>query len=144
MTESASYFPPHEFVPSDDESTPPRNDVDAPPLSRRHPVLTPTEVDASFSKFMRHTRKRGLPIVHAATLVRTKDAKDIIVEVFNAVYNPSADNSLLSEYQIRENGNIWDPVLTSHSKSSNEKGTCSFFVDTGRNQHQVPMEIRII
>ncbi len=64
-----------------------------------------------------HAFKNNLDIVTAVTAIDLPDKRTILVQIHEAVYNPSAKHSLLSEYQLRENGIQLDTVPRRHKGS---------------------------
>ena len=85
--------------------------------------------------------RQGLPTVTASSVVRTADGKDILVRIHHAVWNENAKTSLISEYQVRHNDIVWDPIATTQRINlRGDTGTCSFYLGD-KNEHQVLMTI---
>ena len=57
--------------------------------------------------------KKHLDIVTAVSVVEV-NSKSIMLQVNEAVHNPSADHSLLSEYQIRDYGVTINSIANKH------------------------------
>jgi hypothetical protein len=58
--------------------------------------------------------KRNLPIVSAITAVDLPDGISVIVIVHEAIYNDTANHSLLSEFQLRDFGVKIDSICHKH------------------------------
>ncbi len=77
-------------------------------------------------------RKHNLSIVSAITAVDLPQDKVALIQVHEAVYNPSAAHSLLSEFQLREYGTIVDSVPIRHG------GKQRMIVD----EQEIPLGVR--
>ena len=75
---------------------------------------------ANLIGFNKHLSKRGLPVVCALAIVEVGTTKHLL-RIHQAVYNEKADLTLLSDFQIKENGWIIDSTSRRH-KSYNPDG----------------------
>jgi hypothetical protein len=76
------------------------------------------------------TRKRHLKIITANSLATTDNDERIILCVHEAVNNPGSKTTLLSEFQMRENGIVVDSVAKTHKKDADGTfGTQSITID---------------
>ena len=62
--------------------------------------------------------KKHLDIVTAVSVVEV-NGKSIMLQVNEAVHNPPADHSVLSEYQIRDYGVTINPIARKHGGDQN-------------------------
>jgi hypothetical protein len=86
------------------------------------------------------TKKRHLKIVSADSIVTTNDDERVILRVHEAVSNPGSAMTLLSEYQMRENGIIVDSVAKTHKKDADGTfGTQSITID---DHTTIPLIVR--
>jgi hypothetical protein len=58
--------------------------------------------------------KRNLPIVSAITAVDLPDGKSVLLIVHEAIYNDTANHSLLLEFQLRDFGIEIDSICHKH------------------------------
>ena len=73
-----------------------------------------------------YAKKQNLPIGPHAALVRTENGDLIILRAEHGVSNPTANHTLLSTFECREQGIMVDDCHKNHIKSINgEKGTQS-------------------
>ena len=74
------------------------------------------------------TRTEKVPIVSAYIKARSSSIGNhpVLLKVHEAPYNPQSPITLLSEYQIRENGLVIDSVAKKHKSSYGKQGTQSF------------------
>jgi hypothetical protein len=61
--------------------------------------------------------KRNLPIVSAITAVDLPDGISVILIVHEAIYNDTANNSPLSEFQLRDFGVKIDSICHRHGRT---------------------------
>ena len=73
-----------------------------------------------------HARKKDLRICSAETILEHPSGNKYLLRIHQAVYNPSANDSLLSEYQLSEAGCQIDSKPMTHQFPNGEKGTQSF------------------
>lgn len=93
------------------------------PLFEKGPN-TPTADLTGFDSV--YAKKQNLPIGPHAALVKTENGNLIILRAEHGVSNPTADHTLLSAFECREQGIMVDDCHKNHIKSSNgEKGTQS-------------------
>ena len=70
----------------------------------------------------RTTQSDKLPIVTAYIKVKAHNGYPVLLKINEAVYNANSPTTLLSEYQIRENGFICDSVAKKHKASQDSNG----------------------
>ena len=89
----------------------------------------------------RSTKKSNLDICTLATRVQSHPEKPpIILVAHEMVYNPGSNTTLISEYQVRNNGCVIDSVSKKHRKSlSGDKGTQTFYP---RDDYPVPFTLK--
>ena len=93
------------------------------PLFQKGPH-TPTADLIGFDSV--YAKKQNLPIGPHAALVRTENGDLIILRAEHGVSNPTANHTLLSTFECREQGIMVDDCHKNHIKSINgEKGTQS-------------------
>jgi hypothetical protein len=63
-------------------------------------------------------KKRHLKITTADSLANTYNDEQIILRIHEAVHNPGSKTTLLSEFQMRENGIVVDSVAKTHRKDA--------------------------
>ena len=81
------------------------------------------------------TRSGKMNIVTALLKVKSREGIPLLIRGHEVVHNPNSTITLLSEYQIRENGLVIDPVATKH-KTIHGYGTQTFYVS---DDVQVPL-----
>ena len=69
------------------------------------------------------TKSHKVPIVTAYLKVKGSNGVPLLLKINEAVYNAGSPITLLSEYQIRENGYIVDSVATKHRTGIGSYGT---------------------
>ena len=69
------------------------------------------------------TRKPNCPIVCAACVAKQADGSKVLVVAFEGVLNKGSSTSLISEFQVREAGNIIDSVSKRHTGVDGNPGT---------------------
>jgi hypothetical protein len=79
--------------------------------------------------------KRNLPIVSAITVVDFPDGISVILIVHEAIYNDTANHSLLSEFQLRDFGVKVDSVFHKHG------GTQKMEIQDVGSSLVVPLEL---
>jgi hypothetical protein len=75
-------------------------------------VLVYPHSRANLVGFDDKAQRKGLPIVAAHSVVKIDSGDEVLIVVYNAVLNQSASTSLMSKYQVRDFGLVWDPVST--------------------------------
>ena len=84
-------------------------------------------------------RKNGCRIEDGATVVRDKDGNDVLLYVYEGVRNGDSEQTLLSEFQVRENGVIVDSVSKRHKGVDGQPGTQSIIFPTDHQPLVVPL-----
>jgi hypothetical protein len=79
--------------------------------------------------------KRNLPIVSAITAVDLPDGISVILMVHEAIYNDTANNSLLSEFQLRDYGVKIESICRTHG------GTQKMVIQDVGSSLVVPLEL---
>ena len=75
-----------------------------------------------------HARKKDLRICTAQTIIEHPEAGRFLIRVHQAVHNPDAEDSLMSEYQLSEAGCKVDSKPTFHKYPNGEKGSQSLLL----------------
>ena len=74
----------------------------------------------------KHARKKDLRLCTAETILEHPSGSKHLIRIHQAVFNPTATSTLLSEYQLNEHGCKIDTKPKHHTYSNGEKGTQSF------------------
>jgi hypothetical protein len=86
------------------------------------------------------TRKRHLKITTVNSLATTDNDERIILRVHEAVNNPGSKTTLLSEFQMRENGIVVDSIAKTHKKDAD--GTFGTQSITIEEHTTIPLIVR--
>ena len=75
-----------------------------------------------------------------AAVLTDVDGREFLVICDDAVFNVCSLTTLLSEYQMRENGLIVDSVSANHFKGKHQRGTQSIFCP--EQNISIPLQLR--
>ena len=73
-----------------------------------------------------HARKKGLRACTARTIIEHPNGEKYLLQIHQAVHNPTSEDTLICEYQLSEAGCQIDSKPTHHTFPNGSKGTQSF------------------
>ena len=91
-----------------------------------------------------HARKINLRICTAETILEHPQEGKFLLRIHEAVHNPSAEDTLLSEFQLAEAGCKVDSKPTTHTYPNGSKGTQSFKLPKGDTLWHLNIDLCLI